>query len=220
MTCGFDWLAVDFEHGTASIDQAHDIFIVAERHGVTPMARLSSADPILARRLLDAGAEGLIVPVVEDADAFAEFVSHCYFPPYGRRGVGLPRATRWGDRLDAYLTEFKPVIVPQIETLAGVEASEALAKMPEVDALFLGPYDLSANIGKAGDFSDSTFCDAVSLVMTACAENGKPAGIHQVKPDIVELKAQIEKDFRFIAYGTDLLALRHALRDVKTAHKG
>lgn len=217
MTCGFDWLAVDFEHGTASIEQAHDIFITAERHGVTAMARISNADPILARRLLDAGAAGLIVPVVEDAAAFAAFVSHCYFPPHGRRGVGLPRAAGWGDKLDIYLNEFKPIIVPQIETLAGVQAAEALAKLPEVDALFLGPYDLSASMGKAGDFSNPQFSDAVSQVMTVCAQNGKAAGIHQVKPDMVELKMQLEKGFRFVAYGTDLMAMRHALMDVRSA---
>ncbi len=216
MTCGFDWIAVDFEHGTASVDQAHGVFVAAERHGVTAMARLSSADPILARRLLDAGAEGLIVPVVEDADAFAEFVSHCYYPPQGRRGVGLPRSTRWGDRFDEYFSNFKPVIVPQIETLAGVEAADALARMPEVDALFLGPYDLSADMGRPGDFSNDAFRDAVSRVMAVCIDKGKAPGIHQVKPDISELREQLEKGFRFIAYGTDLIALRHALMDVRT----
>lgn len=209
---GFDWLAVDMEHGSAGIDRAAAAFRAAERWGVAPMTRLPSADPYLARRLLDCGAVGVIVPVVEDAQAFAAFAAHLRYPPKGgRRGVGLSRCNAWGDRFQDYLTAFEPLLVPQIETVRGVQAAAAIAALPEVDALFLGPYDLSASLGSAGDFTTTAFQAAVAEVRAACARHGKAAGIHQVSPDPAELQARINEGNRFIAYGTDALALRHAL---------
>src|SRR5687768_2627959 len=94
---GFAWLALDLEHGGATVADAEVSFMAAERHGVEPFARLVSADPHTARRLLDLGATGLIVSTVEDANAFKQFAQYCLYPHAGgRRGVGLPRCTRWG----------------------------------------------------------------------------------------------------------------------------
>lgn len=213
---GFDWIAVDLEHGTMGVDAAAAVFIACERHGCVPMARLPSADPYLARRLLDAGAGGLVVPVVESAEAFAAFARHCAYPHAGgRRGVGLSRANQWGARFQTYLDDFRPVLVPQIETAKGVAAADALAALPEVDALFLGPYDLSADLGRAGDFSTPEFIAASKAVLDACARHGKAPGGHQVKPDRTELVAKIAEGFRFVAYGSDVLAMRHALAEFR-----
>jgi 2-dehydro-3-deoxyglucarate aldolase len=210
-SCGFHWLAIDLEHAAIGIEAAAAIFLAAERHGVVPLARLPSADPYLARRLLDNGAQGLIVPVVESAEAFGEFSAHCLYPPRGKRGVGLSRCNLWGDNFADYLANFTPVLVPQIETKKGVAAAPAIAARPEVDALFLGPYDLSADLGKAGDFSTPEFLAARDAVKKACQANGKAAGIHQVDPIAEGLKEKIADGFSFIAYSTDLIALRHAL---------
>jgi 2-keto-3-deoxy-L-rhamnonate aldolase RhmA len=109
------------------------------------------------------------------------------------------------------LANFSPVLVPQIETMKGVEAALAIAARPEVDALFLGPYDLSADLGKAGDFSTPEFLAARESVKKACQTHGKAAGIHQVDPIPEGLKEKIADGFSFIAYGTDLIALRYAL---------
>ena len=84
-TGGYDWLAVDMEHGSAGIKEALAAFRAAKPHGVDGLARLPSADPYLARRLLDGGAAGILVPVVESAEAFAAFAAHCLYPPRGRR---------------------------------------------------------------------------------------------------------------------------------------
>lgn len=216
---GFDWLAVDMEHGSAGVKEAVAAFRVAERWGVAPMARLPSADPYLARRLLDNGAAGIIVPVVEDAEAFAGFIRHCLYPNAGRRGVGLSRCNEWGTRFESYLTGFAPVIVPQIETTKGVAAAAAIAALPEVDALFLGPYDLSASLGAAGDFTTAHFHQAVAEVKAACARHGKALGIHQVATDSGQLNDRLAEGARFVAYGTDAIAIRTALAAV-TSRKG
>jgi 2-dehydro-3-deoxyglucarate aldolase len=211
-SCGFDWVAVDMEHAPVSEGDLQGVFIAIERSGAAPMVRLPEADPYLARRLLDAGAHGLIIPVVESAHAFSAFSRHCLYPPAGSRGVGLSRCNLWGDAFDEYIDGFSPVLVPQIESAAGVAASADIAALAEVDALFLGPYDLSASLGNRGDFSSTAFRDAISTVRETCLAHGKAAGIHQVEPDPVALRARIDEGFGFVAYGTDMIAMRVALK--------
>ncbi len=208
-SCGFHWLAVDLEHGTLTLDQAEACFIAAERHGTAALARLPSADPYVARRMLDAGAVGLLIPVVEDAVDFADFVDHCLYS--GKRGAGLSRCNAYGDDFESYYRDFRPLLIPQIETLKGVEAAASLAAMADVDGLFLGPYDLSADLGTPGDLTTDAFKGAVDKVRQACDANGKAIGIHQVKPDAAELKARVAEGFLMIAYATDIIALRSAL---------
>lgn len=211
-SCGFHWLAVDLEHSPIDLDAAAAIFLAAERHNVAPMARLPSADPYLARRLLDAGAAGLIVPVVESAEAFAAFSHHTLYPQTGgRRGVGLSRANLWGDNFASYTTDFRPVLVPQIENRAGVAAAFAIAARPEVDALFMGPYDLSADFGTPGQFETPAMNEAMDHVRAACQDSGKALGIHQVAPDYDALRQKLDQGFRFVAFATDMTAMRAAL---------
>lgn len=216
VSCGFDWMVADMEHGALDVRDMPALFAAAERRGATPLVRLPSMDPILARRLLDAGAHGLLVPVVEDAKGFVEFARHCFYPPAGRRGVGLSRANTWGDEFTEYLNTFRPILVPQIETLKGARAANEIAALPEVDALFIGPYDLSADLGRPGDFSTSDFAQHVSAIKAACGAHGKAFGGHQVTPDMAELRARIAEGFRFLAFGTDVLGLRHAFADLNS----
>lgn len=212
-SCNFDWLAVDMEHGSANVEQATTVFAVAERHGVTPLVRLPCADPYLARRLLDAGAQGVLVPVAEDATELSEFSSHCLYPPHGRRGVGLVRGNFWGKTFDEYVANFRPLIIPMIETSKGVAQAEAIAALDPVDGIFLGPYDLSASMGDAGNFDRVEFKDAVETVRKACEKHKKVLGFHQVSPDKAALKNCVEQGFGMIAYGTDLIAIRHVFAD-------
>ena len=158
---------------------------------------------------------GLIVPVVEDVTDFKQFAEYCNFAPIGKRGVGLGRANAWGDEFDSYFTEFSPVLIPQIETIAGVEVAGNLIELDCVDALFVGPYDLSVSLGQPGDFNTLAFKNAMSQLKLVCHKNDKSLGIHQVAPDMSELKKRQEEGFRFIAFGTDLIAMRYAFKDIK-----
>lgn len=212
---GFDWLVVDMEHTGASVADAEHMFLAAERHGCAPLVRMPSADPILARRLLDVGAHGLLVPVVQSAETFHAFAAHCLYPPDGRRGVALGRFNEWGEKFRSYYTEFRPLLLPQIETKAGIAAADAIAALAEVDGLFFGPYDLSADLGTPGDFTTRAFTDALATVKAACTRHRKAAGGHQVAPDMNALRGLLQDGFRFVAYGTDLIVLRHALAGVR-----
>ncbi|PPR11123.1 MAG: 5-keto-4-deoxy-D-glucarate aldolase [Alphaproteobacteria bacterium MarineAlpha11_Bin1] len=209
---GFDWIALDMEHGSFSVGDAENAFMVCERHGCAPLVRLPQADPILARRLLDSGAHGFLVPYTEDAGRFAEFASHCLFPPAGKRGLSLERFNAWGDNFDETLRDFAPVLVPMIESRVGVKNASAIASLDFVDALFFGPYDLSADLGTPGDFTAKTFLEARATVKEAARQHGKAAGGHQVVTDPKSLAQMVEDSFTFIAYGTDMIALRAALK--------
>lgn len=210
-SCGFHWMAADLEHAVFPLDVLEACFIAAERHGVAPMARIPSFDAVLARRLLDIGAHGLIVSVSEDADVFANFARGCLYPPAGHRGAGLSRAQTYGDNFDAYYRSFEPVLIAQIETRKGVAAADALAALPEVDAIFLGPYDLSADLGEAGNLTTPAFAAAVASVKAACQRHGKSVGIHQVAPEKDELLRWQKEGYNFVAFATDIIAMRTAL---------
>jgi len=213
-SCGFDWIAVDMEHGPVAETEVPAMFMAVERHGAAPVVRLPSADPYLARRMLDLGAVGLIVPVVESADAFTAFARHCFYPPVGTRGVGLSRANAWGATFDDYVRDFRPTLIAQIETRKGAAAARDIAALDSVDGLFVGPYDLSADLGAAGDFTTPAYKAALENIKAACAKSGKAAGIHQVEPDAAQLRARRDEAYTFIAYGTDMLAMRHAFKDL------
>ncbi len=214
-SCGFDWIAADLEHSPFDETTAAAAFIAIERRHCVPFVRLPSADPYLARRMIDSGARGLIVPTVEKAAAFREFSQHCVYAPEGRRGMALTRANSWGDTFDEYLSNAAPILVPQIETRNGVASAQEIAALPEVDALFLGPYDLSADLGQPGRFDTDEFNTAMQNVKQACLDHGKAPGFHQVPPDDAALSDRIEEGYRFLAFGTDMIAMRHALNGVR-----
>ena len=218
-SCGFDWIAVDMEHSLHNMADIHLCFAAMERHGCAPMVRLSSADPYLARQMLDAGAQGMIVPVVEDVEEFKSFAAHCYYPPRGRRGVGVSRQMLWGDSFDEYMKNFSPLLIPQIETTSGVAVSDALCKLDCVDGLFLGPYDLSASLGTPGNFKTPEFDAAIEIVKAACLNNHKSPGFHQVAPEMELLNARLEEGYRLVAFGTDMFAMRHSFQDVRAVQR-
>lgn len=208
---GVDWIAADLEHGTLDVGSASDAFIAMERHGTAPVARLSKLDAIQARRLLDVGVEALLVPVVEDADSFAEFAEACLYSPTGHRGNALGRFNAWGDTFDDYRKNFVPALIPMIETRKGIASASSIASLDCVDALFFGPYDLSADLGDPGNFTSQEFVDAKAEILNAASAAGISAGGHQVAIDSSDLLAMIEEGFRFIAYGTDVVALRTSM---------
>jgi 2-keto-3-deoxy-L-rhamnonate aldolase RhmA len=212
---GFDWIVVDIEHSSITTQEAEAIFIAAERHNVKPFVRLPSADPYLARRFLDAGGVGILVPVVESKNAFDDFAKHCFFPPKGRRGLGLVRSNGWGENLKSYFNEFKPILIAQIETKIGAQNIQSILSSEFLDGIMIGPYDLSASLGTPGEFSCSDFKDICNDVTQASRKHNKMVGYHQVEPNLEELRKRIAEGYDFIAYGTDIIALRHSLQGIK-----
>ena len=208
---GFDWIVVDLEHTSITIQEAEAIFIAAATYNCKPFVRLTSADPYLARRCLDAGAVGLLVPVVESLEEFDNFAEHCFFPPYGKRGLGLVRANLWGDNLESYFKNFKPIIIAQIETKNGALNINNILSSNFLDGIMIGPYDLTASLGKSGEFEDKDFKVICNSIFDATKKQKKIIGYHQVQTNPDKLKEYVNKGYDFMVYGTDIVALRHAL---------
>ena len=201
---GYDWIAVDLEHGSASTHQLPDLFRAIELNGTLPLARIAQGDAKECKRALDAGAGGIIVPMVRSANQLSYIRDHCRWPPAGKRGVGFSRANLFGQRFDAYISEAQaPLLIAMIEDIKAIEKLPRILQVDGLDAIIAGPYDLSASLGVTGEFHAPEFEAAMSRLTELCREYGIPCGLHVVNPEPAELQQRIIEGYRFIAYGID-----------------
>ena len=205
----FDWVAVDLEHGTSSISDLPDICRAIELHQKMPIARMASKDPFDCKRAMDAGLAGVIVPMIETPDEVIRVRNAINFPPLGTRGVGFSRANLFGENLAEHLVaDQRAFLVIMIETKVGVRNIEELAAVDGVDAILLGPYDLSASLGSVGNFESHDFRLAVERVKGVCMQVGRPLGVHVVENDLAELRAKVQEGFTFVPFSIDSVVLR------------
>lgn len=210
---GYDWVAVDLEHGSISHESLPSIFGAIELGGALPMARLAAADGIEAKRALEAGALGIIFPMVESSVQLKALVDASRWPPAGKRGVGFCRANLFGGRFDGYkVFAQEPLIIAMIESAEAVSDISNICKVNGLDAIFIGPYDLSASLGVLGQFDNPVFLSAIDTVRAECAANKIPSGIHVVQPSVEELRTRIEEGYQFLAYSMDSVFLQSAAR--------
>jgi 2-dehydro-3-deoxyglucarate aldolase len=210
---GFDFLAIDMEHGPISLQTMAEQIQLISLAGCAPMVRVGANDPLLIKRAMDAGAAGVIVPMIESAEQAKRAVEAAYYPPKGTRGVGLARAQGFGLDFDSYREKMadETVVIVQIEHKNAVGALESILAVDGVDGFMVGPYDMSASFGKPGDFDNPDFLAAMDRVASFVATHDKPGGLHVVHPGADNLIAKVREGYRFIAYGTDMLFLAHML---------
>jgi len=208
---GFDWLVVDLEHSVIELAQMQMAFQVLASRGVTALARLSANDPIQAKRVMDAGAAGVVVPNVNCADDARLAVAAVKYPPLGSRGVGLARAQKYGADFQGYFktANGSTIVIAQIEHRLAVENIEAILKVEGIDAFIIGPYDISASYGVAGQFDHTLVKKAISRVKSAVIKHKKSLGMHVVYPDLPRLKRAGREGFNFLVYGVDTVILQY-----------
>ena len=205
---GYDWVAVDMEHGAISVHQLPDLFRALELGGTLPMVRLAHGQPKDCKQALDAGAGGVIVPMVETASQLIEVKKACCWPPAGARGVGFSRANLFGKHFEAYREEAQaPMLVAMIENRRAVDCLEEILAVKGLDAILIGPYDLSASMGLTAQFEDPTFVIAMEQILTLCQHKNIPCGLHVVTPEVDILKQRVTNGYRFIAYSIDTVFL-------------
>jgi 2-dehydro-3-deoxyglucarate aldolase len=206
---GFDWLFVDLEHSQLGPREAQALLQAAAGR-VDCLLRLPLADEIWIKKALDSGAAGVIVPQVSTAELARQAVRWCKYPPRGTRSVGLGRAQGYGAGLQAYLDRAnqETVVVAQIETAQAVENVAAILEVDGLDALFVGPYDLSASLGYMGLVDHPEVQAAIARVRRACQERGMPLGIFTAGAE--RARAYAAEGFRLIAAGADTLLLSQA----------
>jgi 2-dehydro-3-deoxyglucarate aldolase len=209
---GYDWIAIDLEHGSMSTSQLPDLFRAIEIGGTLPLVRLAHGSLKDAKDALDAGAGGIIIPMIESPKQLQEMVQYSCWPPVGIRGVGFSRANLYGKYFDDYKVEAtKPIIIAQIEHIRAVDTIEDILAVDGLDAIIIGPYDLSASMGITGEFTNPEFLKALSNINKSCKKHNKPAGMHIVSPDPVELDLKIKEGYQFIAYSIDSVFLNKSV---------
>jgi 2-keto-3-deoxy-L-rhamnonate aldolase RhmA len=201
---GFDWVVIDLEHGAGT--EADLLASILAVHGTpaTAIVRPQSAERLRIGRALDVGADGIMVPRLETPDEVREALGYLRFPPTGVRGVALlTRGAGLGDVAHAAVAALNEPIVGvfQVESGTAVENAAAIAAMDGVDVLFVGPTDLSHEMGIPGRWDDPRFEEALRTVAEAAAGAGKAAGILLRTAD--ELPAYVERGYRFVGLGSD-----------------
>ncbi len=206
---GFDWLAIDLEHSTITIKEAEELIRVISLSNVTPLVRLTSNNEEQIKRVMDAGADGVIVPMIKTVDDVMRVVDAIKYPPQGKRGVGLARAQGYGARFNEYLDWQRndSIIIIQIEHIDAVNNLEALLAIDDVDGFIIGPYDLSASMGIPGQFDHADFIVVMNKITEIASQTEVPSGIHIIEPDVEQIKRRIEDGYRFIAYSLDIRML-------------
>jgi 4-hydroxy-2-oxoheptanedioate aldolase len=217
---GFDWIAVDAEHGAVGIETIAHMFLALGTSDTVPMIRVSGNDPDVIARVLDAGAYGIIVPMVNSREDAEKAVQACRYPPLGSRSMGFGRVDQYaGKDYKAHANE-EIALVVQIEHIDAVKNIEAILSVPGIDGLFIGPADLAASMGipvVLGDNPDPRHQEAIRTIVAAAKAHAIPAGIHVATAE--DVNRRIREGFQFIALGTDVFfmtgAARAALGQVK-----
>lgn len=208
---GYDWIAVDMEHGSFSIQSLPEIFRALELAGIAPFARVAQAEPKDIKQALDAGAKGLILPMIETGEQLSKAISWALYPPRGKRGVGYCRANRFGKDLDLYIQDSEGLlIVAQIEHILAINNLDDILKVKGLDAIMVGPYDLSGSMNITGNFKHARFIQAMNTIFSKTREYEIPMGVHVVQPELDVLKSKIIEGYQFIAYGVDTVFLQNA----------
>ncbi|MEM7145859.1 MAG: aldolase/citrate lyase family protein [Verrucomicrobiota bacterium] len=208
---GFDFLAVDVEHSPVSLHDTQHIFqaIKSGNPNCTTMVRLHGVDYAHVKRFLDAGAKGLIAPLVNTREQAELFVSACKYPPLGNRGVGFCRANKYGLELKGAIeaANEETILAVQIEHIDGVKNIDNILSVEGIDGVFLGPYDLSASMGITSQFDHPDFIAARNEVLEACKRHGIAPGIHVVHPNPDEFLVRAREGYQIIAYSLDITML-------------
>ena len=211
---GFEWLTIDMEHSAITLPEAQNLIQIVELSGVVPLVRVGENNPNLIKRVMDAGAHGVIVPMVNTKEDAINAVAAVKYPPFGKRGVGLARAQGYGLSFEKYKNWLNKdsVVIVQIEHIEAINNFEEILKVEGVDASIIGPYDLSASLGYPGEFNRKEIRDAIKRYMEVCNKLGKLAGIHVVPPLAEEVTSKIKEGFKFVAVSLDTLFLGEKIK--------
>lgn len=218
---GFDWIAVDMEH--TDIDNAAFAALARGMHGrgAVPLVRVRENDTLAIRQVLDLGAQGVLVPLVHTAADAERAVAAARYPPRGVRGYCFSRMNNWGRDFDACAATANDevIVVVMIESCEGVDNIDSILAVDGVDAVFIGPYDLSGSCGTPGQVEHERVQAGCRRVQEACAAAGKAAGMHVVIPEAALIEKAVNDGFSFIALGVDTVFLNAGAHDALARYR-
>ena len=206
---GLDWCYMDCEHGPFDLETLQDLCRASIAAGMAPIVRIADVQYNLVARSLDCGAMGVLLPRMESAEVLAKAASWAFFPPKGIRGYGFTQ----------HNMDYEPVTIPQIiqhtndntmvvfqiETQAGLDARDELLAVPGIDAVMVGPADLSISLGIPGQFENPKLIDAIDKIIESCNKHGVAPGLHMRPLHLA--KFWRDRGMRFLSTGGDALFL-------------
>jgi 2-dehydro-3-deoxyglucarate aldolase len=218
---GFEWLVVDMEHSVITLDVAQQLIQVIEGCGVMPLVRVGENNPNIIKRVMDAGAYGVIVPMVNDSQQAEAAVRAVKYPPVGTRGVGLARAQGYGHTFDEYAATLnqESIVIAQIEHIEAVDNLESIISVNGIDGCIIGPYDLSGSLGVPGKFDHADVSAALKKVEQTCKKRKVALGFHIIQPDYRLVLEKVSRGYSFIGFSLDILFLGNTCREQITKLK-
>ena len=166
---GFKWLCIDMEHSTISFDQMEQLIAAIKNNDSVPFVRVGTNDQLHIKKALDAGAQGIIVPMVNTVKEAKNAINYTFYPPVGKRGVGLSRSSNFGYDFETYVKgESKKIqLILQIENIEGINNLDKILNLKNISGTLLGPYDLSASLGVIGKLENSLVKNAIKFLSNA-----------------------------------------------------
>lgn len=214
-TAGFEWLTIDIEHAAISIETVMNLIGHIQGNGMQALVRVSKNEEVVIKRVLDAGADGVIIPMIKNKEEAIEAVNYVKYPPLGKRGVGLNRAQKYGTAFKTYQEWVKNevVIIAQIEHIEAVNNLEEILSTEGIDGIIVGPYDLSASMGYPGEYEREDVKKALERIDEITKRMKKPLGFHVVESDYKKVQEKINKGYSFLAYSLDFFFLGDKARE-------
>jgi 2-keto-3-deoxy-L-rhamnonate aldolase RhmA len=211
---GFDWVCVDLEHGAIDLETAANIIRAIGGFDCVPVARLPLNDPIWIHRTLDAGARGLIIPMIKTAAEAEAAVREAKYPPRGMRGYGYSRSNMYGADFPSSIAcaNEEIAMVMQIEHKEAIANIDAILRVDGVDGVFIGPLDLSGSMGITGQLDHPLMKAALEQYCSCCRTQQKSAGMHIIRPDENNVRRALDEGYTMLALGLDDVFMEQGAR--------
>lgn len=218
---GFDFLVADMEHTPINVETFYHMALAVKGTGCELMARLPACDMVVAKQVLDMGAAGIIVPSVNSPAEAAQTVAIAKYPPEGIRGAALCRATGFGRNFNDYYSNHnrEVLVVAMIEHISAVKQVDAILATPGLDAILIGPYDLSASMGIPGQLQHPDVLAAQQVILAACRKHKVAPGIHVAPVDPADVANRLSQGFLFVPCGIDTSFVREGCRTMLKARR-
>jgi len=212
---GFDWLCIDLEHSVIDYEMCQNLIRTIQSKDLKAYVRVGENNPRIIKRILDAGANGIIIPSINSAQEARDAINSVKYPPNGLRGVGLARAQGYGFNFEEYRDKRSKdvTVIVQIEHFSGINELDKIIEVEGLDGTFIGPYDLSGSLGKPGKFEDKEFISLVQRYEEITRKYEKINGYHVVPIDHSLIEEKFKLGYNFIAYSFDGFFLGTILRD-------
>ena len=204
-----DFLVIDMEHSSIDHRKCKELIIACDGKNIPAIVRVGENNSLSIKKVMDFGAQGVIVPMVNNFTDASNAVNSVKYPPEGKRGVGLYRAQDYGQNFNKYKNWLKnnSIVIAQIETKEALQNLDEILNTKYLDGIMIGPYDFSGSLGVPGDFSNPIYIEAINEIETRCKQSDIALGCHVINPDFNEVNKKIDLGYKIVAFSIDFMFL-------------